>query len=92
VKGPSFDCRKARTWDEKVICASPELALLQIKLHEAYRDKLFKTRNEGGKRALATSQLKWMEITNKCKEETDPTACLQSQMSARLDWVNRFGT
>lgn len=52
---PSFDCRKAKTLDEKVICSDPELAELDLMVSRAYQTF---TPNYQPKRAIGKDLLR----------------------------------
>jgi len=65
----SFDCGKATTKVEKMICADPELSKLDGGLGKLYQDSLDKATEEQKKR-LVTEQRHWLKHTrNICKDE-----------------------
>ena len=37
VAGPSFDCARARAWDERMICGDRDLSALDRRVAEAFR-------------------------------------------------------
>lgn len=55
-EGPSFDCRYAETRTEIAICASPDLARLEMDMFRSY-ERLVATLGEREARALADEQL-----------------------------------
>lgn len=55
-EGPSFDCRYAETRTEIAICASPDLAALEMRMFRSY-ERLVGTLGEREARAIADEQL-----------------------------------
>ena len=68
VFGVSFDCAKAKTNVEKMICSDPELSLLDENLSQVFNKalKISKYKN-----ALKTQQLMWLKERNKCDDDID---------------------
>ncbi|MDR0666923.1 MAG: lysozyme inhibitor LprI family protein [Campylobacteraceae bacterium] len=66
----SFDCKKATTEVEKLICSNEELSQLDDELNKAYKEILNKTDN---KEALIKEQRAWIKERNSCKDE----ACIK---------------
>jgi uncharacterized protein len=63
--GASFDCRKAATAVEKLVCSSKEVRVLDIQLYEAYQRAQRLTANTD---AIRSQQRRWLnEIRNLCK-------------------------
>ena len=58
--GPSFDCKKAKTCIEKLICANRELSGLDKKMTEAYRNLISKLQGEDKEQAKQ-NQMKWIK-------------------------------
>lgn len=69
---PSFDCAKASTSAEKMICSNKELAEVDVQLAEAYRAAL---KNTSDKASLKQEQRSW--IKNQRNAATDAAAMLQ---------------
>lgn len=73
-----FDCAKAGTPVEKMICADTALSLLDQRLAGAYRQALSIGKDRA---ALKKTQLVWLKsIRNRCPD----AACLQDAYNARL--------
>ena len=65
VEAASFDCRKATTNVEKLICSSPELRISDIQLYEVYMRAM---RQSEKPVQVISRQRKWLtDIRNKCK-------------------------
>jgi uncharacterized protein len=78
VAGSSFDCRKAGTIVENMICSSKELSTLDEQLAAAYRSL---TLSSGDSEAVREQQRKWLrEVRDKCESET----CLEGVYRDRL--------
>ena len=64
AEGPSFDCRKANTCVETLICNDKELSGLDKEMSEAYRSLL--SRLEGkDKENVKLSQIRWIKARDK---------------------------
>lgn len=66
--GASFDCAKAKTNIEKMICTDPELSALDENLSKIFIKalKISKYKN-----ALKTQQILWIKERDKCDEDID---------------------
>lgn len=64
--GASFDCAKARSETEKVICSNAELGALDEKLGETYRELRNKFSPEFFKNVVKPSQLNWLKNLSQC--------------------------
>jgi uncharacterized protein YecT (DUF1311 family) len=76
---PSFDCSKGVSRVEKIICATPELAVLDLALANAYRDALAKVPEK--KSIIRDAQKHWL------KELREPCAdaeCLKNRYEIRM--------
>ncbi|WP_194725438.1 lysozyme inhibitor LprI family protein [Noviherbaspirillum malthae] len=79
----SFNCGKASTTVEKLICSTPETAAADKRLAVAYSRARTKTSDQA---QFKSEQLKWMkDVRNKC----DDAACLIKVMDER---VRQLGT
>ncbi|WP_428634637.1 lysozyme inhibitor LprI family protein [Sedimenticola sp.] len=78
----SFDCSKASTKVEKMICADPELSKLDEKLGKTYSAALNKTPDL---LALKQQQRDWLNDRNGCVD----AACLQAQYQQRIGELDR---
>jgi uncharacterized protein YecT (DUF1311 family) len=75
---PSFDCAKARTMVEKLVCANPRLARLDTRMAVSY--STLRARPEDG-RALLAEQRAWLrEERDKCENPE----CLVSRYQGRV--------
>lgn len=82
----SFDCSKARTHVEKLICAEPLLGLLDETLALNYGS--MQTVDVGRTpQALRTEQLRWLAHRNRCGD----VQCLVGSYSARVDETCEYG-
>lgn len=86
ARGPSFDCAKASTRTEKMICADGELSGLDGELARAYRGALAKTDSAA---SLKTEQHAWLtNQRNKCFD----VACLREAYEKRLAGLKELAT
>jgi uncharacterized protein YecT (DUF1311 family) len=70
AQAASFDCTKAGTKVEHMICDNPEISKLDDELYRAYQDDLSKA-NEEQKQLVVTEQKHWLKHTrNVCEDET----------------------
>ena len=77
---PSFDCRKATTKVEKLICANPELSKLDVDLAELYKEAVSK------ERSVRDDQRAWNIEKNKCVDAD----CLKTAYEDRLSDLTNF--
>lgn len=70
--GPSFDCAKATTKVEKMICADAELSKLDADLDRVYGEALRKASDPP---TLKKQQRGWLKERNRCER----TTCLADQ-------------
>jgi uncharacterized protein YecT (DUF1311 family) len=79
---PSFSCAKASTNAEHLVCSSPELAVLDLSIANAYRDALAATNRPYERKQLKAAQLFWLrEIRGRCGD----AACLRDVYEKRLE-------
>jgi uncharacterized protein len=92
--GASFDCRKARTVVEMVICTDSRLAAQDKLLGQLY-EHLFQETDEQGKQTLVESQKQWIASRNAQCSYTGPFKldsnetqiagrCLMSSINSRV--------
>lgn len=78
ASGASFDCAKATTASEKLVCSDQNLSTLDERLSEAYRQALKKT---PGKEALKKEEQHWIEsVRDACSD----AACMSAAYEARI--------
>lgn len=76
---PSFNCSKASTTVERLICSSPQLAEQDNTLVGYYKDALGITDDNGW---LKEEQIDWIKnVRNRCQDE----ACLTKAYEQRID-------
>jgi uncharacterized protein len=81
----SFDCARARTPDEKAICANVALNDKDVRMSVLY-DINKRTLAMGGRGALQDSQQEWLRDRRKCGANR---ACLNRAYDKRLDELDR---
>lgn len=79
----SFDCTKASTQVEKLICTTPILGQLDIALSENYRNIRASNIGDGARATLQTEQRDWMKQRNTCST----VACIERIYRSRLDEI-----
>lgn len=77
VQAASFDCAKAGTKVEKMICDNPEISKLDEELNTAYKAAL---QDEKQAEAIRQAQKQWMKERNGC----DDAECVKRAYEARL--------
>jgi uncharacterized protein len=65
ARAATFDCDKASTFVEKVICSDTRLTNLDDQLGRQYKDALAASSNNG---ALKAEQKAWLSSRNQCKD------------------------
>ena len=65
VHAASFDCMKAQSEVEHLICDNPELSKLDDEMLAAYKATL---KDEKDKEAVRQSQINWLKYRNNCKD------------------------
>lgn len=81
----SFDCNKAKSDTEKLICKDTETSALDAKLQQAYKAAQAAT-DDAGKKTLTEEQRHWIAYTRDlCADE----ACLQQAYTARIALLAR---
>ena len=92
--GPSFDCRKAKTAPELLLCRDPELMHLDALMGKLYR--MMRKREGGGVSQLLSTQRAWItERDQKCvvsadtvssyDKSRDAAQCFSELTMARMD-------
>jgi len=88
---PSFDCAKAGSAVDRLICSDEGLATLDRELAEHY-DVLHRELSPEGLAVLLTSQRKWLASRSRCASKEVPrdqgVTCLSSLYSDRTDDLN----
>ena len=76
----SFDCTKAQSKVEHLVCDNPELSKLDDDLNAAYSNVL---KNDGSATSIRTEQKKWLKERNACLD----AACLSSSYSQQIAFL-----
>lgn len=84
AQAASFDCVKAVSKVEKLICADPELSKLDEKLAATYKTAL---QDEKQAETIRRSQKQWMKDRNSCAD----AICLKHTYEARLQGLSNDG-
>ena len=85
AQAASFDCARARSPDEKAICANVALNDKDVRMSVLY-DINRRTLAMGGRGALQDSQQEWLRDRRKCGANR---ACLNRSYDKRLDELER---
>jgi uncharacterized protein len=80
----SFDCKKAQTEVEKLICSNETLSQLDDELNVAYKNALDETNNID---VFRQKQRKWLINRNQCKN----TNCIKYQYEQQLAYLRYNG-
>ena len=78
----SFDCAKAASNTEKLICSNPELSKLDEQLGASYKKAL---ENSEDKDATKKTQVEWLKQQRACKD----TDCLKQAYQTRINVLNK---
>ena len=93
---PSFDCTKATTEVEKLICSDDELAKLDVEMNKWYKKaRLWRaTYSKSSNIELQNSQNRWLQRRNNFEcfsQETDKKKCLISLYNEAIQvWKNKL--
>jgi len=86
AQAASFDCRKASSTIEKLVCDTPAISKLDDDLGKAYKEATRKA-NEEQKQRLATDQKYWLKhVRNLCADES----CVKQAYQFRLTALTSF--
>lgn len=86
VAAPSFDCAKAESSAERLICADAELAELDSRLAARYADAVTAAQVDNESDALSNlraSQRGWIKGRDECWKASDESACVAETMLRR---------
>lgn len=82
---PSFDCNKASTTTERLVCSDDELASLDLQLANAYKN----ARNSAdiaGKKKILNEQKIWLKAYNLCNDKD----CVKQNLEQRIKDLNQI--
>lgn len=80
---PSFDCAKAGSAVEHLICSDAKLARLDVAMAANYKAMMASNIGEGARDELKSTQRDWIKARNRCADAD----CLSSSYKERLDAV-----
>lgn len=83
---PSFNCDKASTNAEKLICSDADLASLDVSLSAAYKQHLSSSADRA---ATKKEQVTWIKSLNTACSDVD---CLKVEYQERIDILSAAGT
>ena len=92
---PSFDCAKATTEVEKLICSDDELAKLDVEMNKSYHAFMKTLDEEYYRNKLKKKQREWLKDISKapCFSSTDKVDCLKNIYAFRVqqltNWAER---
>ena len=81
VAAPSFDCNKASTRVERMICDHPRIARLDSEMADAYRTALRDSPWASANRRIRAEQKQWIAERNRC----GAPRCLRQLYKQRID-------
>lgn len=86
AQAASFDCKKARSEEEKAVCASPELSKLDEDMAAAYKATLALMAGDNKRIALfRKDQVDWVKERGRCG---DTVPCLKDEYARRIRWLS----
>ena len=86
AQAASFDCKKARSEEEKAICANAELSKLDEDLAAAYKAALGLMSGDTKRIALfRKDQAEWVKERGRCG---GTVSCLKSEYASRIRWLS----
>ena len=80
---PAFDCTRAATPVETLICSDAELATLDIELDRAYRAAREKLQGQE-RQKLVSEENAWIRARAGCAHAPDMRACVRTAYQERL--------
>ncbi len=87
VSKPSFDCAKASTNQEKLICSSALLGKLDAALSDNYKKMPTADFGPGGQANFKAEQMKWLLERNRCLD----AKCLEATYRKRVNETCEYG-
>src|SRR4249920_1909427 len=86
AQAASFDCKKARSEDEKAICANPELSKLDEDLAAAFKATLGLMSGDTRRIAIfRKAQTEWVKDRDRCG---GTASCLKNEYVRRIRWLS----
>lgn len=91
---PSFDCAKATTEVEKLICSDDELAKLDVEMNKSYHAFMKTLDEEYYRNKLKRKQIDWLGYREKLScfniDDTKKTNCLKNAYQRRIENLNAW--
>jgi uncharacterized protein len=85
AQAASFDCKKARTEEEKSVCANADLSKLDEDMAAAYKATLGLMAGDAKRAALfRKDQVDWVKERGRCG---DTVQCLKDEYASRIRWL-----
>jgi len=88
--GPGFDCAKATTAVEKIICGNPEAATADRKMADAYRQRLESLTDLAARDHLQRDQVVWLADRQRMcagQQGDEAATCQRDLAEQRMDWL-----
>lgn len=93
---PSFDCSKATTEVEKLICSDDELAKLDVEMNKSYHAFMKTLDEEYYRNKLKRKQIDWLGYRGKLScfntDNNKKTSCLKNAYQRRIENLNAWTT
>lgn len=86
ASGASFDCTKATSVDEKLVCSNEMLSLLDEELGRTYKAARNYAFYDSDKSILVEQQREWVALRRKCES----VACIEAFTRERINWLQSF--
>jgi uncharacterized protein len=87
ARGASFDCRRAASTSERMICSTPKLVALDGVLADLYRYALTFTHAQGGEDGLRSGQRDWLAERDHCLSGAGVRACMEDAYRDRIAFI-----
>ena len=81
---PSFDCEKARSIVEKLICSNDELANLDRGVAAFYKNAI-RNESKADKARKRKIQRRWVKTRERCGSSANPIICIRDLYQQRID-------
>ncbi|MGE0104750.1 MAG: MliC family protein [Blastocatellales bacterium] len=89
TRAQSFDCGRATTKVEKIICEDDVLARLDTEMNSLYQQALAKA-NARMKTTIRNEQRNWIRGRNACGSDGDARPCINEFYTNRIDYLKRL--
>jgi uncharacterized protein YecT (DUF1311 family) len=82
---PSFDCAKASSGPERLICGTPALAALDVELAQSYKRQMGLTND---KSQLKAAEIEWRTTV---RDACSASSCMEQAYRSRIDELDAVG-